>query len=106
MPILKIKDSNNNWVGVPVAKGDTGDPGESAYVWIKYSATQPTADSDMTDTPSPWIGLYSGTSDSAPSHYTDYTWYKFKGEQGNTGATGATPAFAIGTVFAEHWCKK
>lgn len=98
MPILKIKDSNNNWVGVPVAKGDTG---ENAYIWIKYSATQPTADSDMTDTPSPWIGLYSGTSDSAPSHYTDYTWYKFKGEQGEQGEpgeTGATPDFSIGTV--------
>ena len=96
--ILKIKDENGNWVGIPVCKGDTGD---NAYVHIKYSANQPTADSDMTDTPSPWIGLYSGTSATAPTHYTDYEWYKFKGETGatgQTGATGATPAFSIGTV--------
>ena len=83
--ILKIKDENGNWVGIPVCKGDTGD---NAYVHIKYSANQPTADSDMTDTPSPWIGLYSGTSATAPTHYTDYEWYKFKGETGATGADG------------------
>ena len=40
----------------------------------------------MSDYPDNYIGLYSGTASTAPSHYTDYTWFAWKG---NTGATGA-----------------
>ena len=39
----------------------------------------------MTDTPSAWMGLYSGTAETAPTHYTDYEWYQIKGAVGDTG---------------------
>lgn len=64
-------------------KGDTGD---DWYVHIKYSSDLPTSDADMGNTPDNWIGLYSGTSSSAPASYASYTWFKWKGETGNTGA--------------------
>jgi len=62
--------------------GDDGTDGTSAYVHIRYAATQPTADADMKTTPDEWIGIYSGSSATAPTAYTSYTWYKFKGETG------------------------
>ena len=60
--------------------GPKGDPGDNAYVYIRYSATEPSSDQDMKTEPDKWIGIYSGHADSAPTHYTDYTWYMFKGE--------------------------
>ena len=66
-----------------------GEKGDNAYVWIKYSAIQPTQDSDMSDIPNNYIGFYSGTSSIAPTSYTNYTWYKFKGEVGATGTAGS-----------------
>lgn len=65
--------------------GAYGDTGQAWYVWIKYSAVQPTSDADMSDNPDNWIGIYSGTSSTAPTHYTDYTWYQYKGAKGDTG---------------------
>ena len=70
-------------------KGDTGDRGYPGYVWIKYSAINPTSDADMGDIPDEWMGINSGNSSTEPAHYTDYTWYKIKGATGATGATGA-----------------
>ena len=84
-----------------------GADGSSAYVWIKWSAVQPTQDSDMKDTADAYIGIYSGDSSTAPTAYTSYTWYQYKGAkgdqgiqgiQGETGDTGATPVISIGTV--------
>ena len=75
-------------------KGDTGETGQtgpsgtSYYVHIKYADQQPTNNADMKTTPSAWIGIYAGTSATAPSAYTNYVWYKYKGEIGQTGATG------------------
>lgn len=63
--------------------GVYGDTGQQAYVWIKYSGVQPTSDSDMSDTPDNWIGVYSGTASTAPTHYTDYNWFEIKGETGD-----------------------
>lgn len=62
--------------------GQDGDDGVSAYCYVRWAANQPTQDSDMTTTPSDWMGIYAGTASSAPSHYTDYQWYKVKGETG------------------------
>lgn len=72
-----------NWHSI-----SSGADGISAYCWIKYSAIQPTQDSDMSDTPNEWIGIYSGTSATSPTTYSSYTWYKIKGEQGIQGDTG------------------
>jgi hypothetical protein len=73
-------------------KGDTGSAGAdgtNAYVHIKYAEEEPTQDSDMKDTADEWIGIYSGTSSTAPEHYTSYTWFLMKGDKGDTGSAGA-----------------
>lgn len=75
-------------------KGDTGATGAATYTYIKWSDEQPTADSDMGDIPSDWLGIYVGSSSTAPTHYTDYVWYEIKGETGATGADGES----IGSV--------
>lgn len=73
MDILKVK-VGNQWVGIPAITG-YGD-----HVHIKYAASQPAQDSDMKTTPDAWMGIYAGSSQTAPAHYTSYTWYKIKGD--------------------------
>lgn len=78
-----------------VTNGAKGDQGDAWYVHIRYAGAQPTADSDMGTTPDDWIGLYSGTSSTAPVHYTDYDWFKFKGDTGATGTAASIQSTAI-----------
>ena len=72
-----------------------GEKGDNAYVWIKYSAIQPTQDSDIGDTPNEWLGIYSGASATAPTTYTSYSWYKTKGENGDSGTDGSHIYYGI-----------
>lgn len=65
--------------------GVKGNTGAASYVYIRYAAKNPTSDSDMGTTPDKWIGIYSGTTQAAPTVYTAYTWYEIKGEKGDTG---------------------
>ena len=67
--------------------GVYGDRGYTWYTYVRYSAVQPTRDSDIGVVPDDWIGLYCGTSSTAPTHYTEYTWFKWKGEKGDTGTS-------------------
>ena len=64
-----------------------GGPGQGNYVFIRYAAHQPTQDSDMKTTPDAWMGIYTGTSVTAPTAYTEYTWYKIKGDKGTDGTS-------------------
>lgn len=82
-------DSTKSVVGV------YGDTGAQTYVWIKYSAVNPTSDSDMGDIPDKWIGIYTGLSSTAPTHYTDYAWYQYKGEQGDQGDAATISAQSV-----------
>ena len=71
--------------------GPQGDPGDNAYIHIKYAASVPSSDSDMHDTPQSgdkYIGVYSGDSSTAPNSYTSYTWSKYVGEDGANGQSG------------------
>lgn len=68
-----------------VTNGAKGDTGDSWYVWIRYSGSEPTQDSDMGTDPDNWMGIYSGTSSTAPTHYTDYDWFQIKGAKGDPG---------------------
>lgn len=68
-----------------VTNGAKGDTGDSWYVWIRYAGSEPTQDSDMGTEPDNWMGIYSGTSSTAPVHYTDYDWFQIKGEKGDHG---------------------
>lgn len=91
-----------------VTNGAKGDTGDSWYIHIKYAADVPTQDADMSDTPDNYIGIYSGTALTAPTHYTDYNWYQWKGDKGDTGAEAAIVSQSVtylastsGTVVPE-----
>ena len=71
---------------VQIQDGYKGDQGIQTYVWFKWSANYPTQDSDMSNSVNAYIGIYAGTSSTAPTHYTDYVWYQYKGEKGDTGS--------------------
>lgn len=79
-----------------VTNGAKGDTGDSWYIHLKYAADLPTGDEDMGDSPDNYIGIYSGTSESAPTAYTSYTWFQWKGDKGNTGDPARIVASAVG----------
>ena len=62
-----------------VTNGIKGDTGDQTYVYIKYSNRNPIADSDLTDTPSAWMGICATTAATAPTTYGSYSWYEIKG---------------------------
>ena len=78
-----------------VTNGEKGDTGDAWYVWIRYAGQQPTSDADMGTSPDDWMGIYSGTSSTAPTHYTDYEWFEIKGEKGDTGAAASVQSTAV-----------
>lgn len=96
------------------AKGDTGD---AWYVWIQYASScsgtppLPPTDADMGTDPDNWIGIYSGTSSTAPTTRASYNWFEIKGDKGDTGdsitavtktsGTGAPGTTDVYTVYVE-----
>ena len=103
-----ITYSNASTSTFTVTNGLKGDPGDDWYVHIKYASDLPTSDADMSAYPDNYIGIYSGTSSSAPAHYTDYDWFAWKGDTGATGSPATITAQAIeymssssGTVVPE-----
>lgn len=69
-----------------VTNGAKGDKGDNAYVWVRYASQEPTASShDFGVIPDKWMGIYSGSSATAPTDYTQYDWFQIKGEKGDTG---------------------
>ena len=84
-----------------VTNGSKGDKGDNAYIWIKYASKKPTSSSvSLGDVPDEWIGIYTGTSSTAPTSYSSYKWYQIKGEKGDTGdpatLTSSTVAYQVG----------
>lgn len=94
--VWRMTYADETYTDIPVTNGVKGDQGDQTYVWIKYAAHYPTSDADMSSSPDDWIGIYSGTSSTAPIHYTDYTWYEFKGEKGDTGEAATIVAQTVG----------
>ena len=74
-------------------KGDKGDTGDNWYVYIKWSENEPSDDTDMSDTPNDWMGVYGGVSATAPTHYTDYEWVRVKGEEGDPATATAVVTY-------------
>lgn len=77
--------------GATGATGATGNAGTSSYTYIRYSVNA--NGNPMVTTPTDatlYIGVYTGTSSTAPTSYTSYTWSRYTGQDGATGATGAT----------------
>lgn len=80
-----ITFSDTSTTTFDVTNGVKGDTGDQTYVYIKYSARDPIADTDMTDTPSAWMGICATTAATAPTTYGSYSWYEIKGDKGDPG---------------------
>lgn len=75
--------------GIQGPRGATGASGATSYFHIKYSSVaNPTSSSQLTETPSTYIGTYV---DFSPDDSTDpkkYAWSRFEGAQGPKGEQG------------------
>lgn len=70
-------------------QGPAGTNGQTSYFHIKYSSVaNPTTASQMTETPSTYIGTYVDYSATDSSDPAKYTWAQFKGSQGVKGDQG------------------
>lgn len=82
-----ITYNNGDPTTFTVTNGAKGDTGQAWYVWIKYASQEPTPEShSMGDVPDNWMGIYSGTSSTAPEDWEEYQWFEIKGAKGDTGA--------------------
>ena len=92
---FEIVDSNDyrkyKWVkikGEDGRNGNNGRDGVSSYIYRKYSDNA--NGSPMSDNSNlKYIGIYTGTSATAPTTPSAYTWSKIKGEDGAQGVPGA-----------------
>lgn len=90
--------------GIQGEKGDTGDTGPqgkqgvkgadgkngtSSYLHIKYSSVaNPSSASQMTDTPSKYIGIYTDSNSASSASPSSYKWSQLVGNQGTPGSPG------------------
>lgn len=75
--------------GIQGPKGADGKDGKTTYFHIKYSAvSNPTSASQMTETPSKYIGTYVDFTAADSGDPTKYTWSRFQGIQGEKGTQG------------------
>lgn len=69
-----------------ITNGAKGDKGDNTYIWIKYASQRPTVSShSFGDVADDWIGIYYGTSATAPTDWQRYEWFQIKGEKGDPG---------------------
>ena len=90
--------------GIRGLRGRPGNDGETSYFHIKYSSVaNPTSSSQLTETPSTYIGTYV---DFTPDDSTDpkkYTWSRFEGAQGPKGEQGIP---GIGVEIGRASCRE
>ena len=89
---FEINDSNDyrryKWIKIKGEDGRNGRDGVSNYIHRKYSDSSNGA--NMSDNSNlKYIGIYTGTSATAPTTPSAYTWSKIKGEDGQQGVPGA-----------------
>ena len=92
---FEVADSTDyrkyKWVkikGEDGRNGNNGRDGVSSYIYRKYSDNA--NGSPMSDNSNlKYIGIYTGTSATAPTTPSAYTWSKIKGEDGQQGVPGA-----------------
>lgn len=99
-PTKGVKPTNTTYwevvaKGQQGQKGDDGLPGvpgadgKTSYFHIKYSSVQnPTSASQMTETPSDYIGTYVDYTQADSNDPKKYTWARFKGFNGEDGLPG------------------
>lgn len=84
--VISGENGTNGTDGVP---GTPGADGRTTYFHIKYSSVaNPTSSSQMTETPSTYIGTYVDFTQADSTDPSDYKWTKIKGEPGVTGDPG------------------
>lgn len=72
--------------GIP---GTDGEDGRTSYFHVKYSAVaNPSSSSQMTETPSKYIGTYVDYTQQDSNSPKDYTWSQFRGDPGENGIPG------------------
>lgn len=74
--------------GLPGKDGTNGKDGVSSYVHIKYAPVSNPTDSQMTETPSEYIGICTDSNVTDPTTASSYTWSKFEGQDGANGLPG------------------
>lgn len=84
--VISGENGTNGTDGIP---GTPGEDGKTTYFHIKYSAVaNPTSSSQMTETPSTYIGTYVDFIQADSTDPSDYTWARFEGIQGEKGEQG------------------
>ncbi|MDW8759479.1 hypothetical protein Q7W32_06525 [Streptococcus suis] len=84
--------------GIAGATGATGSPGpkgadgRSSYIHIKYAPVSNPTDSQITDTPNAYIGVYTDYNQMDSTRASSYTWSKWQGRDGANGVAGAKGA--------------
>lgn len=84
--------------GIAGATGATGSPGpkgadgRSSYIHIKYAPVINPTDSQITDTPNAYIGVYTDYNQADSTRASAYTWSKWQGKDGVNGVAGAKGA--------------
>ena len=75
--------------GIQGPQGPAGTNGKTTYFHIKYSSVaSPTSSSQMTETPSAYIGTYVDYTSTDSTDPSKYTWSRFQGLQGAKGEQG------------------
>lgn len=75
--------------GIQGKPGTDGKNGTSSYLHIKYSTVaNPSSSSQMTDTPSKYIGVYTDSNPASSTSPSSYKWSKLVGDQGIPGTPG------------------
>ena len=86
LPGLQGEDGKD---GIPGTDGKDGVDGKTSYFHIKYSSvSNPTSSSQMTETPSTYIGTYVDFTQADSTDPKKYTWARFEGLQGKDGTDG------------------
>ena len=75
--------------GIQGVAGKDGTNGKTTYFHIKYSSVEnPTSSSQLTETPSTYIGTYVDFTETDSTDPKKYTWSQFVGSQGPKGEQG------------------
>ena len=69
-------------------QGPKGADGKTSYIHIKYSPVENPNNSQITDTPNVYIGVYTDYNPNDSNEASTYTWSKWKGSDGAQGVPG------------------
>ncbi len=87
--------------GATGAQGPKGADGKTSYIHIKYSSVANPTDSQITDTPNAYIGVYTDYNSADSTKASSYKWSKWQGKDGAQGIQG--PKGADGKTTYVHF---